>query len=90
MVAEIQYGGRVTDELDRLVLNALTATWIGEHVMAPTATFKPDIVLDDIPGDFEYRWAFADIVCSSCHPSCTSCVCLFAVRVSQTAELCGH
>lgn len=32
MLGEIQFGGRVTDDLDKILLNTYTRVWFGEHI----------------------------------------------------------
>ncbi|KAL5262750.1 hypothetical protein ACHWQZ_G008223 [Mnemiopsis leidyi] len=32
MIAEVQYGGRVTDDFDKILLNTYCRTWMGEHI----------------------------------------------------------
>jgi dynein heavy chain len=32
MVSEVQYGGRITDALDREMMNCYTALWINENI----------------------------------------------------------
>lgn len=35
MVCEVQYGGRITDALDREMMNTYTALWINENAFQP-------------------------------------------------------
>lgn len=55
MVSEIQYGGRVTDDGDKAVLAAMTSAWIGEHMLSTGAHFRPDTLMEELPGNFSYK-----------------------------------
>uniref|UniRef100_UPI00358ECCF5 dynein axonemal heavy chain 8 n=1 Tax=Myxine glutinosa TaxID=7769 RepID=UPI00358ECCF5 len=39
MLGEVQYGGRVTDDYDRRLLNCLTRVWFGEKMLDPSFHF---------------------------------------------------
>jgi dynein heavy chain len=54
MVTEVQYGGKITDDLDRVLFNAYGDAWLGQSTLAPNFTFNPDQPVARIPGDFVY------------------------------------
>jgi len=40
MVAEVQYGGRITDDLDRELFNTYAAKWLNDELFRPSFTFN--------------------------------------------------
>ena len=49
MVAEVQYGGRITDDLDRELFATYTYKWFCDEVFKPTFTFN------NYPSEFQYK-----------------------------------
>jgi dynein heavy chain len=49
MVCEVQYGGRITDALDRELMNCYTYLWINENCFQPNYNFMPSVT------DFVYQ-----------------------------------
>lgn len=49
MVAEAQYGGRITDDLDRELFNTYAAKWFCEDI------FKSSFQFNNYPWDFNYK-----------------------------------
>jgi len=50
MVADVQYGGRVTDDLDRELLLTYADAWLNEKIFSPNFTFN-----STSSGDFAYK-----------------------------------
>merc|ERR1711871_1147517 len=55
MVAEIQYGGKITDDLDRILFNVYTEKWISNDVLDDSFMFNPKRPIAPIPADFVYK-----------------------------------
>ena len=55
MVAEIQYGGKITDDLDRILFNVYAKKWISQDVLSEGFTFNPPKCLAPIPDNFIYK-----------------------------------
>lgn len=45
MVGEVQYGGRITDDMDRRLFTAYTEVWLSSSSLAPGFKFNPDAPL---------------------------------------------
>ena len=49
MIAEVQYGGRITDDLDRDLINTYAAKWFCDDI------FKPSFTFNNYHADFNYQ-----------------------------------
>jgi dynein heavy chain len=49
MISEVQYGGRITDDLDRELFNTYVAKWFNDDV------FKPNFAFNSYQADFNYK-----------------------------------
>jgi len=48
MVGQVQYGGRVTDDLDRRLLMAYTEAWLSPSTLSSSFTFNPEICINKV------------------------------------------
>jgi dynein heavy chain len=55
MVSEVQYGGKITDDMDRRLFNTYASLWVSEQCMAQEFTYNPPEPLSRIPDDFSYQ-----------------------------------
>ena len=55
MVGEVQYGGRITDNIDRRLFTAYTETWLSNGTLASTFTFNPESAINKMPDNFVYK-----------------------------------
>ncbi|CAE7640135.1 DNAH8 [Symbiodinium pilosum] len=49
MIAEVQYGGRITDDLDRDLINTYAAKWLCDEI------FKPSFSFNNYHAEFSYQ-----------------------------------
>jgi dynein heavy chain, axonemal len=55
IVAEAQYGGKITDDLDRILFNTYADAWIQPNALSGGFKYNPSQPLAPIPNNFEYR-----------------------------------
>lgn len=55
MAGEVQYGGRITDDMDRRLFTAYTEAWLSQATLSPTFSFNPESPIVRMPGAFNYR-----------------------------------
>ena len=54
MTAEVQYGGRITDDLDRRLFSAYTEAWLSPQTLTNSFSFNPDHPINKVPDNFKY------------------------------------
>jgi len=54
MVWEAQYGGKITDNMDRRLFGTYVEQWLTPQTLNPGFSFKPQSTINKIPNDFEY------------------------------------
>jgi dynein heavy chain len=55
MAGEVQYGGRITDDMDRRLFLAYTEAWICQNTLSGSFSFNPDNLINKIPKNFVYK-----------------------------------
>jgi dynein heavy chain len=55
MVSEVQYGGKITDNIDRRLFITYGEAWLTPATLAPSFTFNPDNPVGKIPNDFLFK-----------------------------------
>ena len=50
----MQYGGKVTDDLDRRLFNTFASAWVAPRVLEAGFAYNPAQPLARVPGDFRY------------------------------------
>ena len=55
MVAEAQYGGKITDSLDRRLFKCYTQVWLNASTCQEGFSFNPKVPIFKIPDNFMYR-----------------------------------
>ena len=54
MVSEVQYGGKITDDMDRRLFNTFAENWVCPQVQDGEFTYNPGTPINRIPKDFVY------------------------------------
>ena len=54
MVCDVQYGGKITDSLDRRLFSLYAAKWLTPDTLAEGYTMQPQVPILKIPGNFQY------------------------------------
>merc|ERR1711981_716630 len=54
IVSEVQYGGKITDDLDRRLFSTYAESWLTPSTLAPNFNFNPVNMVGTIPKDFTY------------------------------------
>jgi len=54
IISDVQYGGKITDNMDRRCFATYTAYWIANRVLQPGFKYNPDTPVGKIPNNFEY------------------------------------
>lgn len=52
-VGEVQYGGKITDDLDRRLFKAYTETWMGPTALSASFSFNPGVPMNGV-NHFKY------------------------------------
>ena len=55
MVCEVQYGGKITDNLDRRLFKTYTQVWLNPQTCSEKFSYNPAQPLFKIPDDFQYQ-----------------------------------
>jgi len=55
MAGEVQYGGRITDNMDRRLFAAYTEVWLSGNTLTSTFSFSPDHPINQSPDNFKYN-----------------------------------
>jgi len=54
IVSEVQYGGKITDDLDRRLFSTYAEAWLTPSTLAPNFNFNPVNMVGNMPKDFTY------------------------------------
>lgn len=53
-MGEVQYGGKITDDLDRRLFKAYAETWMGPAALAPSFCYNPGTPMKGAASRFKY------------------------------------
>jgi dynein heavy chain len=62
MVSEVQYGGKITDDMDRRLFKAYAQAWLTPSTCSANFSFNPRNKIFRLPNDFVYRPLVADSI----------------------------
>ncbi len=54
IISDCQYGGKITDNMDRRCFGTYTSQWISARVLQPTFKYNPEHPVGKIPGNYLY------------------------------------
>jgi len=54
MVSEAQYGGKITDSVDRILFKTYTMVWLNKDTCGEGFAFNPKVPVGKIPDNFQY------------------------------------
>ena len=55
IVGEVQYGGKITDDMDRRLFTTFCEAWLTPTTLSPQFTFNPQQLVGKIPDNFVYN-----------------------------------
>lgn len=55
MVGDVQYGGRITDDMDRRLFGAYMETWFSSGTLSNDFSFNPEKPLNKLNDNFQYK-----------------------------------
>lgn len=56
-MGEVQYGGKITDDLDRRLFKAYTETWMGPSALSASFCFNPGVTMQ---GAYHFKYSIPD------------------------------
>lgn len=56
-MGEVQYGGKITDDLDRRLFKAYTETWMGPTALSSSFCFNPGVPMQ---GGAQFKYVIPD------------------------------
>jgi dynein heavy chain, axonemal len=55
IVGEVQYGGKITDDMDRRLFQTFCESWLTPTTLSPQFSFNPTTCVNTIPNNFVYK-----------------------------------